>query len=320
MGKQWSGQFSNFRAKSLSLLTFCLLAGSAGLLSSLSFALPSQAQSPATPMPKQIGLLENRFFYHLYVQDPIEKRLERLELLVFGGTQAGTNDERLARLKKAIAERDTASAQPAKPPAEDTQEKAQTAEPDKSKQSSTQYPILTTLEWRLLKKTYPNDSMDARLERMETKVFGQASPAMAYADRVERLKKTVGVGIADEAPKGKMGPRPKARPRLEDGSPIPDGFGMMPTIPNLPTMPTDPLNGQRGMNPFFGDFNSMFRELDRQMQEMMRMPPGHYEYDPNTGQWTERDTGRKLSPDTAPPPAPPKKKQKPPPYYDPNTI
>jgi hypothetical protein len=311
MGKYWLGQSGRFRAKWLSLLAFCLLAGASSL--------PAPAETPATPLPKQIGLLENRFFYHLYVQDPIEKRLERLELLVFGGTQAGSNEERLARLKKSVADRDTASAQSAAqgskaPAVDDGPSKPPSTGQDKAKQSSGQYPILNTLEWRLLKKTYPDDSMDGRLERMETKVFGQASPAMAYIDRVERLKKTVGVGVAEEAPTGKMGPRPKARPRLDGASPqVPDGFGMMPTIP------PNPFNNQRGMSPSFGDFNSMFRELNKQMQEMMRMPPGHYEYDPNSGEWTESDTGRKLSPDTAPPPAPPKK-PKPLPYYDPNSI
>src|SRR5690606_33228046 len=78
-------------------------------------------------------------------------------------------------------------------------------------ESSSQYPVLNTLEWRALKKTYPSESIDARLARMEKKLFGMDSPAMAYVDRVDRLKRTLGIGMTAAVPRGPKGPAPKAR-------------------------------------------------------------------------------------------------------------
>src|SRR5262249_18973351 len=155
-------------------------------------------------------------FFKQYSSDPIEKRLQRLELLVFGSTQGGTSEQRAARLRRTIADRDRQAGETAKerPPAGES----------KKPTGSAQYPILSTFEWRVLKKTYPTGTLDERLERLETKLFGQPSPAMAYADRVERLKRMLGMDMAQGVPEpsGPLGPKPKARPRGEmpgDGQP-----------------------------------------------------------------------------------------------------
>src|SRR5439155_11618608 len=117
--------------------------------------------SPVASIEGQLALIENRYFFHQYSNDPVEKRLERLELLVFGATQGGSNDERLARLKNTIAERDKESAQKLKSGTGSPNSGETKASPGPN--GSAQYPILNTLEWRALKKTFPQESLDQRL-------------------------------------------------------------------------------------------------------------------------------------------------------------
>lgn len=302
-----------------------------------------QAASKERSIGDQLNLLENRFFFRLYLRDPIEKRLERLELLVFGATQGGDNAERIDRLKKTVSDRDSKSSDWSKAQGSADGEnghgggKVDSGGSERGRSagagsSSSQYPILNTLEWRALKKTYPGGSLDQRLERLETKLFGQPSPAMAYADRVDRLKRTLGVGIAQgEGPPvgGPPGPMPKAKPRS-----LPDIFGSAP-----PPETIDPFGGLYG-TPFgapgnspFGTmpgFSEMFKHLEQEMEQMRRMPLGVWQWDPKTGSWYDPTTGRRFKPGQEPVPKefapliprPSKPKVRPyiPPYDDPNSI
>jgi hypothetical protein len=143
-------------------------------------------------LDKDILILENRFFFHHYGHDPIEKRLERLELLTLGTSQFGTNSERLSHLKSAIVQRDKQAAQIM---ADHKVEQAKAGSGKAALKGETSYPILSTLEWRILKKTYASESIDQRLDRLEGQLFGVPAQAMSYVDRIERLKKTAGVGV-----------------------------------------------------------------------------------------------------------------------------
>jgi hypothetical protein len=148
---------------------------------------PDQVLGPADKaLAKDVSILENRFFFHQYGHDPMEKRLERLELLTLGAAQGGGNPERLARLKQAVVERDRVAAKTI----------AREQKGDGEMAAKTNYPILGTLEWRVLKKTYPSESIDQRLARMESQLFGVPAQAMSYVDRIDRLKKTIGMDIA----------------------------------------------------------------------------------------------------------------------------
>lgn len=282
-------------------------------------SLPSSAAESAQAMLGKISAYENRFFFHQYPSDPGDKRLQRLELLIFGTTQEGSIEERLARLSKAIVERDSqssAKSTPAKPeaPAPSKVEKETPAN-----KSSDQYPILNTLEWRVLKKTYPGESLDERLARIETKIFGQPSPAISYFDRVDRLKKTLGIGSVTEIPKGRMGPTSKARPGNQWGEDI---FKSPPTqnVPNI--VPGFPEFGSN--NDIFGPLSDIMRQMQKQMSDLSKLPPGTYEFDPQTGEFVEKDTGKRTQPSTpfVPPifTEPKQTAPTPPPYNDPNSI
>ncbi|MBP9094263.1 hypothetical protein KBI23_24820 [bacterium] len=150
----------------------------------------SVAGKPSTlseqALDKEILVLENRFFFHHYGHDPIEKRLERLELLTLGASQFGTTSERLGHLRAAIVQRDKQAAQ--------IMADHKVGQAKAGVKNETNYPVLSTLEWRVLKKTYAAETIDQRLDRLESQLFGVPAQAMSYVDRIERLKKTTGVG------------------------------------------------------------------------------------------------------------------------------
>ena len=198
---------------------------------------------------KYLKNLEVRYFFHSYDHDPIEKRVERLELLVFGGSRYGVFEERIKALKKAIEKRDQEAARK-------IQERNKKVTKPGAKAD---YPIMNTLEWRVLKKTYQSESLDTRLERLEKKLLGQASPAMSYADRIDRLKKIVGISITSLPPKNNKlspGPMPRAnRPRMLTP------FGK--SFPNL-----NP-NGKNFEQDFFNQMNKDLPNIMRYMDDNM---------------------------------------------------
>jgi len=213
--------FSAFKAHNLLKASSLLVLGLIGSGPAMA-AGPNAAVSgvPAVPdmvlnatdqaLVKDVAALENRFFFHSYGHDPMEKRLERLELLTHGAAQAGSNAERLTRLKQSVVERDKEAAKTI----------AREQKGDGELAAKTNYPVLGTLEGRILKKTYPSESIDQRLGRMESQLFGMPAQAMSYVDRIERLKKTIGMDIA-AAPSSAAANKPGARNQLGMGGPMP---------------------------------------------------------------------------------------------------
>ncbi|HEY9785411.1 MAG TPA: hypothetical protein V6D17_08420 [Candidatus Obscuribacterales bacterium] len=266
----------------------------------------SPAMAQAAPFSAQaLEKLEQRLFSRAYDHDPDEKRIERIELLVFGATQPGTIPERWNRLHQAIADKQRPEAAPDQGP--------KASQPP----AKGNYPAIDTIEWRVLKKTYRDESINARLSRLENKLFGQTSPGMPYADRVERLKKIAGVGVLSAKPTPPdalerpriLGPLPKAMPRG-----VPE-FGFSP-------FSYDPFEGS---NSEFTDMNrmmaQMFERMNKQLRELRKLPPGTYQY---------RFGPEELPNFTTPPGEPqapfspfakPKKQaDEIPPYADPNSI
>ncbi|CAN5347727.1 hypothetical protein BH10CYA1_BH10CYA1_16870 [soil metagenome] len=120
-----------------------------------------------------IGTLERRYFGRVYDKDATDKRIQRLELLLFGATQDGGMVERLDRIQESAAEH-------AKPAKSNLSLAADTAS-------------IAALERKILKKSFDAETPMQRLGRLESKVFGQASPSMSIGDRVFRLKKILNV-------------------------------------------------------------------------------------------------------------------------------
>lgn len=250
----------------------------------LNLGCPAFSQESGGPNNAELEKLETKMFSRQYANDPAEKRLERLELLVFGATQAGGLDERWARINKAVKERQNPESTVIQPKGVD-----RPSTPGAAAVPKGNYPAVDSLEWRVLKKTYKGEAIGERLSRLETKLLGQANPGMALFDRVERLKK-IGASVAAGSqpanpgtaavPPGLLGPMPKAYPRGANPFSLTD-----PSDPSL----TVPFSMQPfSMQPFSGgsdDLSSinrmmseMFSQMNRQMRDLKNMPPGVYQY------------------------------------------
>jgi hypothetical protein len=183
----------------------------------------------------QIEALERKLLQRTFPVDKEDKRLQRLECLVFGATQMGSLQERWAELKRAVA-------QPTP---------SQSGAADKSLTSS-----VTQVEKQVLKKANPGLPIGTRLNQLEAKVFGQTSPSMPMPQRVERLRKTIGLTDPFNSPQTAIQP-----------------FGTLPNGGTWSfRIYGDPNNlDQRQMDP---QMSQMLKEMDRQMKQMERFGDG----------------------------------------------
>lgn len=271
-------------------------------------ATAQKSQPISVEISRQLAQLENRFFFHRYERDTLEKRLQRLELLVFGATQEGSNGERLTRLRNKFFSQNNTRKNSLKP---------HNISPNHSSGSIPK--ILDTLEIKILKRAHTGEPAHERLAKLEEKLFGQASPMMSSADRIERLKKAAGF----EAPavstlpfrtmpgqKGRRGEMPFISP-FEHLNP----YQQSPFSELMPNMEPYFATPQRELDP---RLMRMFQQLSKRLRELRQLPPGSNPTDP----------GYSLKPETFPyspfpkpnlpeaTPLPPAL----PPYYDPNSI
>jgi hypothetical protein len=167
------------RSRTTSFL--CTLVASAGIaLAATPAALPAPALPSAAGQTDvvDINTLEKRFFSRTYEIDPLDKRLQRLELMLFGSTQSGSLAERIERIQQSASERGQATTS--------------------GKSVVKQNTDIALLEKKMLKKNFVDEAAPQRLSRLETKVFGQPTNGMNTADRIDRLKKIAGVTSAPE--------------------------------------------------------------------------------------------------------------------------
>ncbi|MBC7996351.1 MAG: hypothetical protein IAF58_00300 [Leptolyngbya sp.] len=237
--------------------------------------------SPANSSAFNLSDLEKaemRLFSRPYKNDPPEKRIERLELLVFGATQGGSMDERWQSMAKSLKERqkdDSANATGAG--------SLQTGEKKANGSVSTKpplkgnYPAVDSIEWRVLKKTYKGDPINDRVDRLETKLLGQANPGMALFDRVERLKKIAGATAnsgqsSASLPPTVLGPMPRAMPRSQ--MPFSFGDSLMP----MPFTAEQPFSNSEDFSSMNKLMTEMFGRMSRQMRDLQNVPPGVYDF------------------------------------------
>lgn len=252
-------------------------------LSLCGVAFAQSGSGDGSPNNAELEKLENKMFSRLYPNDPPEKRVERLELLVFGATQAGGLDDRWARISKAVKDRQNPESTVVQPKSgESASASRANAAPLKGN-----YPAVDSLEWRVLKKTFKAEPISDRLSRLETKLLGQASPGMALFDRVERLKK-IGASVAAGSqpvnpgtavvPPGMLGPMPKAYPR---GNPFSFADPSDPSMPgpfSMQPLPLQPFAGTEDFSSINRLMSEMFSQMNRQMRDLKSMPPGVYQY------------------------------------------
>lgn len=186
----------NGRAQ-LCLLFLVIASATAILISSSAHAASAQAQ-PAD-LNQSLSQLEIRFFANDRDDQSNDARLERLEKFIFGETKDGTEQQRLDALLKAIPAPplpEATAVQPETEPKHDKQispaasgQEAQTQPPP----NSSDYPTVSKLETLIIGNSFVGESIQKRLDRLESKAFGQPSESTDLTARVDRLKNYTGL-------------------------------------------------------------------------------------------------------------------------------
>ncbi len=236
----------------------------------------------------ELTATELKLLSKTYANDPLSKRLQRLELLTFGSTQYGSADERWHNIQSFL--------------------KNKNGSPKHNSGGSNGVSTsLNELEKYVFKKTNPSLSTVNRLDKLETKLFGQASASLAIERRIARLQRTLGLPDAS----GQMADLPNQTfpPGIREFNSSPYFKHTQPGMPNSYGFSFG-FNGDDMNDPDLSQFetqmNRMMREMERQMQEQMQpsQPPNP-----------------KRSPEfNAPRMAPQPEREKIPPYNDPNFI
>jgi hypothetical protein len=257
---------------------------------------------------QQLAPVEEKLFKRIYSYDPVDKRLQRLELLLFGYSNSGSNLERWRQIQLAINGRAKKNYQ----------------SNDQSSGGS-QAAIVSAIEKQILKKSTPTEPISKRLDRLEAKVFGQASPALPTSQRVERLKRTVGLALP-------------ANPEITINPNTFDPWNNQSSMPftfrfNGRTIPD--IGGFGAQDP---EISQMLKDMDKQMREMQqfgnsnRMPPNgnnreerhffYYEWPPRNNKKHDNEEGTDGSPKPQPniPGLRTPNFDRLPPYSDPNMI
>jgi hypothetical protein len=143
--------------------------------------------SPVANSPRgNIDTLEYKFFEHTYPTDPLNKRIDRIEKFVFGGSTKGSDQQRLAHLLTVVPI-NHASASKSSTKSGTTSGAA--ARPVSSGFSnSTDYPAVTSLENEILGSAHRDEPIRSRLERLESKAFGRPSIGTDLSSRVSELQ------------------------------------------------------------------------------------------------------------------------------------
>ncbi len=270
-------------------------------MATASFADPGFSSAAQSTTP-DIGTLERRYFGRVYDKDATDKRIQRLELLLFGATQDGGMVERLDRIQESAAEH-------AKPTKSNLAQAADTAS-------------IAALELKILKKSFDAETPMQRLGRLESKVFGQASPSMSIGDRVFRLKKilnidTPSISRVPVSPElggmhgmGRLG---MGRPGVDNGNnDLSSPFGSFSYVP---------FAGGSG-DDMAQQMNEMIKQLNKSLRGIHRLPDGAPNVSPFSGPSLSPFTGPNGTPFVQPFRAVPQQNRDTelPPYLDPNSI
>lgn len=143
-----------------------------------------------------LSSLENKFFHHDFAGDPIQTRLERVERIVYGSAKAGSVQDRITQLlidvpNLASDNTNTQASQMQQGYNEEPQESVSAPE---AVQGPHKPPSLkaevSSMETQIYGKTYPNDSLNNRVSRLEQTVFA-SQPAQKFAPIQNRISKLV---------------------------------------------------------------------------------------------------------------------------------
>ncbi|WP_373531790.1 hypothetical protein [Vampirovibrio sp.] len=184
----------------------------------LSNALAAPAMS-GTQQTQSVQILENTLFAIQYDQDPLEKRVGRLEETVFGQAQSGLLTARIDKLKTALSpstlgplsakaeqkvvtkplkanktsgntsNKTSANNKPVSPNNTSAQTTPTTQQALPAPEES-DYPTISQMEQKLFKQTYIKEDITLRLSRLEKEVF-KVPQTGDLANRMDNLRLVV---------------------------------------------------------------------------------------------------------------------------------
>jgi hypothetical protein len=216
------------------------------------------ANAPAhadTVDAKGVSALEHHFFERTYNNEPMPDRLTRLEKMIFGEVQKGSDDDRWSTILTTVPAKDLEPEAQSEPQtanagqssgqtadggtADDFGMTTQTADPITN---SSDYPHITNLEKELLGQTHVGDSLAARLSRLEVKAFGHPSQNNDLSARTDNLEQYVEVHL-HAAPFG-------INPKMDDSHTVDYASVPMTTMPApYAPPPVDPVTTQSAPPP-----------------------------------------------------------------------
>ncbi len=188
--------------KGIKLLLPIVLAASLSIATTTTRAAqqPQQQQTSAT-IQSQLEALEKRFFIHDFQRDTVEQRLARMEKFTFGETHLGAPEARIAKIAGTLESHSASQklsdimdlgshvavkkSNELDAPAGNSSRSSSKEEDD----STTDYPHVTYLEDELLGQDFPGQSLESRLQRLETKAFGAPSKSNDFVDRTDALER-----------------------------------------------------------------------------------------------------------------------------------
>lgn len=155
---------------------------------------PTPELAPDESRYPTVTAMENQVLQQTFEQEPLEKRLIRLEQRVYGRSQVGSLQDRSDRLQETVLGNNTASQ-----PLASASSTVSSYTPSMGSSSSSSpsgnpgqisaelLQALPAVEQRILHQSFPNDSVENRLSRLETRLFNAPAPEMAPEDRLYRI-------------------------------------------------------------------------------------------------------------------------------------
>ena len=136
--------------------------------------------------PEYVSALENRLFGTVYSHENYKQRVDRIEQEIYGKNYIGNSEERLEKIYKIY-------------PPEEILNTRTSFDNKRSNDDNfvheeneyTDYPIIALFEEQTLLKTYKNENIYKRLDRLEQKIYGETQNNLSLNERVENLKKHI---------------------------------------------------------------------------------------------------------------------------------
>lgn len=139
-----------------------------------------------------ITKIETKVLGNNFAGEDIYKRLNRLELSVFGKISQKSLSERVDALNDKVI-----GSEPQNSNSDEDDDYSSNSAPSDDDDASLNN-LLNQMEQQLMSRTYSNDSTESRVSRLENFIFNQSSADYPMQERIERLSTVIKAQPSDE--------------------------------------------------------------------------------------------------------------------------